>query len=175
MVKIIHFLKKNSPCQISYVGMRKISTASHQSPPITNISTPTIAPRRKVTKEHAARYLRPLQVVAEAFINGDKDYTLEDRIAVERKVVMWKGKPIKSYFFWSPSLLGLVSCAEKWVTVLEQGEHCLIWDEPAGSAPSVLTPPATNEAGKEIADFVSKHKISRRHCPRLGHGIQGGR
>ena len=94
-----------------------------------------------------------MQVVAEAFINADKDYTLEDLIAVECKVVMRKGKPIKSYFFRSPSLPGLVSCAEKWVTVLEQGEHCLIWDEP-GLAPSVLTPPATNEAGEEIADFV---------------------
>ena len=60
---------------------------------------------------------------------------------------------MKSYFFWSPSLPGLVSCAEKWVTVLKQEEHCLIWDEP-GLVPSVLTPPATNKAGKEIADFL---------------------
>jgi hypothetical protein len=123
-----------------------------------------MAPRRRAAKATLAigegarcsveiRYLRPSQVVAEAFINADKDYTLEDLIAVERKVILRKGKPIKSYFFRSPSLPGLVSCAEKWVTVLEQGEHCLIWDEP-GLAPSVLTPPATNEAGEEIADFV---------------------
>jgi hypothetical protein len=60
---------------------------------------------------------------------------------------------MKSYFFWSPSLPGLVSCAEKWVTVLKQEEHCLIWDEP-GLVPSVLTPTATNKVGEEIADFV---------------------
>jgi hypothetical protein len=123
-----------------------------------------MAPRRRAAKATLAigegarcsveiRYLRPSQVVAEAFINADKDYTLEDLIAVERKVILRKGKPIKSYFFRSPSLPGLVSCAEKWATVLEQGEHFLIWDEP-GLAPSVLTPPATNEAGEEIADFV---------------------
>ena len=124
-----------------------------------------MAPRRRAAKATLAigkggrcfvkiRYLRPSQVVAEEFVNANEDYTLENRIAVERKVICWKGKSIKSYFFRSPSLPGLVSCAEKWVTVLlEQWEHCLIWDKP-GSVPSVLAPTATNEAGEEIAYFV---------------------
>jgi hypothetical protein len=123
-----------------------------------------MAPRRRAAKVTLAigkgapcsvkiRYFRPSQVVAEVFVNTDKDHTLEDLIAVEQKVILRKGKQIKPYFFWSPSLPGLVSCAEKWATVLEQGEQCLIWDV-LGSAPSVLTPPATNEVSEEIANFV---------------------
>jgi hypothetical protein len=51
MVKKIRFLRKNSPLQISYVAIRNISTASHRSPPITNIiSTQTMAPRRQAAK-----------------------------------------------------------------------------------------------------------------------------
>ena len=50
MVKIIRFLRKNSPRQISYVGICKISTVSHQSPPITNISTQTMAPQCRAAK-----------------------------------------------------------------------------------------------------------------------------
>ncbi len=59
------------------------------------------------------RYLRPSQVVAEVFVNADRDYELDNFIAFERKVKWRKGKPIASYFFQSASLPGtVVSCAE---------------------------------------------------------------
>jgi hypothetical protein len=101
------------------------------------------------------RYLRPSQVVAEAFVNVDRDYELDDLIAFERKVKWRKGKPIALYFFRSASLPGTVSCAERWAKVLEQGDPFLIWDAPArGVASTAPTPTATNEQGEEIIDWV---------------------
>jgi hypothetical protein len=99
------------------------------------------------------QYLRLLQVVAEAFVNVDRDYELDDLIAFERKVKWRKGKPIASYFFQSASLPSVVSCAERWVKVLVQGDPSLIWDAP-GVASTVPTPTATNEQGEEIVDWV---------------------
>jgi hypothetical protein len=58
-----------------------------------------------------------------------------------------------SYFFRSPSLPGIFSCAERWAKVLEQGDPSLVWDEP-GVASAVPTPTAMNEQGEEIVDWV---------------------
>ncbi len=57
-----------------------------------------------------------------------------------------------SYFFRSPSLPGIFSCAERWAKALEQGDPSLVWDEP-GVASAVPTPTAMNEQGEEIVDW----------------------
>ncbi len=97
------------------------------------------------------QYIRPSQVVAEVFVNVNRDQEFDDLIAFERKVTWRKGKLIASYFFRSPSLPGVVSCAERLAKVLVQGDPSLVWDEP-GVVSAVPTPTATNELGEEIVD-----------------------
>jgi hypothetical protein len=56
-------------------------------------------------------------------------------------------------FFQSAAIPGLLSCAERWGMVLEQGEYSLIWDDEPRMV-STLAPMATNEEGIEIVKFV---------------------
>jgi hypothetical protein len=68
-----------------------------------------MAPRQRVPRATLAvgegvwcsckiRCILPLQVVADAFVNVNRDHELNDLIAFERKGKWRKGKPIASYF-----------------------------------------------------------------------------
>jgi hypothetical protein len=163
MVKKTRFRKKNSPRWKSYMGIRKnvlrfrpiARTTKRYRPTMARIRVPraTLAISVGVWCSCKIRYLQASQVVAEAVVNVDRDYELDDLIAFERKVNWRKGKPIASYFFQSTSLPGVVSCAKRWAKVLVQGDPSLIWDAP-GVASTVPTPTAMNEQGEEIVYWV---------------------
>ena len=102
------------------------------------------------------KYLRPSKAVADAIVNPVAGQRVDDLIAVKREMTTRRGKEFFSIFYRSESIPGvLLSSAERWATVLEQGPGHLLWDaDAAPPLPGRANLNTANEQGEEIAEFV---------------------
>ena len=93
------------------------------------------------------KYLRPSKAVADAIVNPVAGQRVDDLIAVKREMMTRGGKNFYSIFYRSESIPGvLLSSAERWATVLEQGPGHLLWDADGAAAPSPRPAPGNTSA-----------------------------
>ena len=103
------------------------------------------------------KYLRPSKAVADAIVNPTAGQQVDDLIAVKREMTMRGGKNFYSIFYRSESIPNvLLSSAERWATVLEQGPDHLLWDADGAATPlpGGANLNTANKQGEEIAEFI---------------------
>jgi hypothetical protein len=98
------------PCQILYIGIRRISTKVTSPPP--HFSERAMAPQRLCIGNGAhcsvlVKYLHPSKEVEEAIVNPIPGQRLDDLMTVSRQGTQQKGKSFRSIFFCSDTIPGV--------------------------------------------------------------------
>jgi hypothetical protein len=128
------FRTTTTPRQISYIGIRRISTGVRRS---CHKSHSTMAPSARLRLGKGARcsclvkFILPSKDVAAALVNPEPGRRIEDLIAISRDVTNHGGKTFVAIFFRSSTIPGLLHAAERWVKVEEEGPPDQLWEAAA--------------------------------------------